>query len=282
MKQLYLIVGACLALCSCEKSFELRKDVPAGNTNGTQLIRTFEKTDTDSTEMLFDYDVAGRLQKIAISVMAGGSPVASSYRFVRDNTGKTTSMVYRPGIVGIPGMADSIVYGVHYPAGSNDFDYKFASYKLPDGSTYADSTTFTYSAGKISTMTIYRNTAGSGYRNPAKVTYVYDANSNITSMKVYDYNSTGVQTSLLDVSLEYDNKPAAVDLGSDAFLFDVSTAVSKNNIVKMVQVSESSNQLKDTTTSTITYQYNANNKPVLSISTEPSRNTRSVTWYYYR
>lgn len=282
-----------LLASSCQKQYE-RPDITlptgsgggggtTGGTTGSLLIKAEAKTTGNTTEgsvTNYEWDANNRMTKVVVSVTdSSNNTVSIAYRFVRDASGRITKIIsnsfsaVQPGA----GFPDSIYIDVHYPPGSNDFDY--SKYTVDFGGlSLTDSVAYKYSNGTMVSRTDYSGFSAIGGVTMAQHSTFEYANQNLTKIKVFAAGN--LTTPAATTTCAYDSKNAALPTGNESFLPGMNLAsVSKNN--------PSQESTADNTGSVIflanyTFQYNADNYPVTGTITtaKPSAKTQNVKFTY--
>lgn len=275
------IIGL-LAFSSCEKAYtpgDINPPAPTGSSNGSLLVKNVTIANTDTTVTTYEYNTSKQLTKMNETFNSGGTTSNITYKLMRDNDGKVVQVVLGNPKSNTSVFTDSVVQSIHYPAGSLNFDYKLFSFRL-GALNITDSTAFTYTNGRVTNIFDYRNKPGSVYTLAGKVEYTYDLSGNMSIAKIYSY-STITANDTLTVTLFYDDKKATLQLGNEAHLLGIGQLTAKNNIIKAVSVS-ADGKTTDTSTSTVIYQYNANNFPVSAVITQNPGGIISKATYYYQ
>lgn len=248
MRSNLFLLSCLLLLCftSCQKSIEwndlvLTPTTPTtpttpggGTTTGTLLAKTVSLSLTDTATVLYTYDASKKLIKMQTVGTSSGSKVDNSSIYTRNTNGnvvKFTEISYSAVSLNSSGY-DTITSTIHYPTGSNNFDYAVSTQEF-FGFIFADSTVFVYTGGKITRQITYMTDLLTGaYDINRSIDYTYDASgNNIVSAKAYSY-TTG--TGVLDATyaFAYDSKKSPLELGNDAFLSLGPTSYGTNNFIK--------------------------------------------------
>ena len=282
----------CTILSSCEKQFELKMakgaDSASGNQNTTGALMKVDVTGRKGiTTRHYDYDANGRLINIKVDNAEpdGGTQVR---RMVRDSLGRIVKIVanFKWGSQGsgttLNGPDSTIIY-MHYPsATSTQFDYTFSSLSV-QGVTSADSSAYTYTNDRITEMDTYLSLNGVMNVLTAKKTYSYDTNGNITQMKTYmpDPSGSGAMTSLLTFTFTADDKINPLQMGNEGLIEGGDgQSTGRNNITRMAIDANAVLTSYPSQVSTITYQYNANNKPASGDVVSSLIGNSPIKYYY--
>lgn len=117
----------------------------------------------------------------------------------------------------------------------------------------------------------------------AKKTYSYDTNGNITQMKTYipDPSGSGAMTSLLTFTFTADDKINPLQMGNEGLIEGGDgQSTGRNNITRMAIDANAVLTSYPSQVSTITYQYNANNKPASGDVVSSLIGNSSIKYYY--
>jgi hypothetical protein len=244
--------------------------------SGTQLIKFTSSEAAGSSEYVYDYNSSGQLTKAVLTGIAGGQTIIYQWRFFRDVAGKLTQYSTK---INIPGYPDSVLYTLHYPAGSAIFDYYTATYTF-SGTVFKDSIVYTLSSGKVTKEDDYQNYTGTAYELTSSTSYTYDGNGNIATVDNYGDKGSGLEHAE-NYKYEYDNKSNALQLGQEAFLF-YPNFISKNNYTKETLTNYSTSSSGVQTITNFAFQYNTLGKPVSSVASRPGSSATANQTYTYR
>lgn len=259
---------------SCQKEV---KDIlaPAGGSNGTRLIKTVDKSGSDSTVTIYGYNAAGRITSADFSGVDSGQAFDLSIRYVRNSSNIIQQQIVKSSDFSSLGI-DSLVTYIRYDQGTNRYINAVSSFIL-FGLPLADSIVFQYDgSGRLVTEIDYTD-VGFGYDPVTKKEYTY-AGNNLATEKVYQFDLASSTYSLEDTyTFEYDTKVNPLQFATDAPVLNLYPFYSANNVVKTTYVSS------DPTynfVSTDVYTYNSSNRPVTDVSTTGPDIT--TTTYYYQ
>ena len=256
--------------------------VVSGST--TLLAKDETKTtgSTEATTNLYEYDASSRLTRITtIDIDSSNKSITTVFRYVRDASGKITSVITNSLAANSPaaGYPDSIYVNVNYPSGSST--YNFTSYGFSVATTSVkDSIGYVYAGGNITDAYEYQaiSTTSPSLTLVSRIQYVY-SNGNIVAQKVYTPNA-GALTLAGTYSYDYDSKISPLVTGNEGFLVGQNIGfVSKNNPVKVVIT----DNVKNTTLYTFDYtlQYSAANLPLSgTILQTPGNKTSTIKFTY--
>ncbi len=295
MKLLQLICGMslCLLFGSCYKKFELKlpetADSTAGNagvTTGT-LLKMESTGSKGTTTTSYEYDTNGRVTKIKTTNAEtdGGTQVR---HYVRDSIGRVIKVVGNikwssAGNGSTLNGNDSAVINVHYPsATSAQFDYTTFSYTL-QGVTTADSSAYMYTNGRVTEMNSYVSLGGVMNVPTLKITYSYDTNGNVTQLKAYapDPSGSGNMSLMFTFTMTVDDKTTPLQMGNDALIEGGDGLYTgKNNTTRIAADANPILTSYPSQVSTITYQYNAANRPVTAQYVNLVQGNKSIKFYY--
>jgi hypothetical protein len=284
---LLLTIATSVLLFSCKKEESIDNSSGGGGgggNNGNLLVRTVQKTGSDSSVSTYAYDGSRRLTTFNNSGVESGSPYNSQINLVRNSAGIIQKINVKSNEFAQAGL-DSISAKVNYDAATSRYKSMVLSIDFLGLGSLKDSVAFEYDgAGKLVTERnfIDDGTTG-GYEQTVKTEYVYNG-SNLTTINGYDYDpATNTHTLTTTVNYEFDAKTNPLQLGNETFLLafftgDVST-YSANNITKYTinDVTDPSANQNVTTT----YTYNSNNRPLTaSLVVQPGGGTATNTYTY--
>ncbi|MGN6491978.1 MAG: hypothetical protein ACTHLE_08290 [Agriterribacter sp.] len=282
MRLLFITLAASLLLFSCSKegSFERPTDEPPVP-EGQLLTKVVLKAEgaSDSTITTFSYDNNKKLRKIS-SLPVGITNdlyLETESRYYRNSAGMVERYVefYRLWDSGTPLGVDSVVAIIY----NNGTQYTKAIIAGQDlgGDPYKDSALYSYNdKGQISEFKKFSTDYSNVEFLEDHSTFTYDAKGNISVMRLEYQDDSQSNNPAQIVSFQYDDKIGAINLGPDALLTGIFTAVFSGSS-NPVKVDDSENG-----TTTVAYEYNSNNQPVKSIQTDLSSGDKSTTTYYYQ
>lgn len=270
-----------LLVSACEKAYspgDLSNNPSTGqNPNNPMLIKMVSESSTDTTINNFEYNTLGQLLKFTIDERGGQTAESSYYRFIRDSVGKVVGFVHRIVAAGASGTPDSIVWNIHYPAGSQLFDYRAATYQS-NGQRISDSVAFFYTNGRMIAYEEYLGSSGTTAASILRSEYAYDGNGNLVYWKLYDHLFS--KSNNLSATFQFDDKINPLNTGIEWYLIGAPNAITRNNVTKMTTIIDDGTH-KDTTATAFNYQYNAQNLPATAVQTDdPGNGTTKITYYY--
>jgi hypothetical protein len=286
MKKLLILPILSIVLFACQKeiSFEDPNVTPpsgggGGNTTGTKLVKLVQKSGSDSAVVNLTYNSANKLTSYSEVQVSGGQTADLSVNLIRNSSNIITQAVITSSQLAPLGIP-SITTNFNYDAATSKYKYSILSISIL-GTTYKDSTTFTYDvSNRLTTATTYADDGtGSGYLLDSKEEYTYTG-SNVASVKASTFND---QTNVFDVdvteSYEYDAKVNPSQFVSDAVVLRIlgtyASFFSANNITKQTTVDATTG----TEVITMAYTYNTSNRPTVGTLTAAA-GTATVTYYY--
>ena len=273
----------CIALCSCQKEvkdiFSNTGSTAGGSTDGL-LVKTIIVTGTDSTTTLYGYDSQKRLETITMDGTTGGMQTHSYKKYVRDASSRISKVLQ---VIIQNGLAsDTTVELVHYPGTGMEYDYTSNTISM-SGFAVVDSSVYTYSSGKMTSMTSHLNSPliGSGVLASTRTDFTYDGSGNITVLKMYSDFGAGSMSPIMTQTYTYSNTIDGSWLTTNSaqnFLLAGSPATGNKAFVK-AQV----DNLIDPTgsfTMTVTYSLGAGNKPKSAMMTSTTGQVSRYTFFY--
>lgn len=284
MKKTLIAFCAAALLTACQKEPDL---VDPGNPTGgggtgggtttqkNSLRRQVQVNGTDSTIMDFTYDASGRPVGLKYSDAGDEAQV----RLVRNSSGVLTRMVIIADGLFQQGVVDSITTNLFYNSGSSQYTHSRIDATI-SGVPVSDSSAYTYSGGKITSVTSYSKLAipGMSYQPYAKSDYTYSG-SNVSSVKSYDYSAVGTLTLSNTVNYTYDTKVNAITLGAEGVLLSFPTMVGDNNVTKEDDIDPG--PPPSTSSYTSTYTYTSFNKPAGGTMIESPGGASTALRFYY-
>ena len=198
---------------SCQKELSLENGnnvppppdtstVPPPDTLGDLLVRAVTKySSTDSVVELYSYDGSKRLIGVNTTGMVSGTDISNSETIKRDGSGNITQIVIVNAQVG-----GTLTTDVFFDALNNRYSYSVIRFTF-NGSTYVDSTVFSYNAsGLIIETSDYQEDPIAGYQLTTKHQYTYSGSS-IDSVKLYNVDLvTGNADWISALAYGYDGK----------------------------------------------------------------------------
>ncbi len=289
IRTLLLFIVPATVFISCQKSY-MPDPVVTGSTGGTgsssgTVLSTYQSKTVGSSEgstSTYEYDGSSRVIKItSVDVDSSNNSTTTVYRYVRDASGKITSVVTNYFAATSPGSGfpDSVYVNVNYPSGSSA--YNFTSYAFSVGSVpVKDSISYIYTGGIITDVYEYQAISATTFSAASHVQYVY-SNGNIVTEKIYTPASTGGALTLAGMyALDYDSKTSPLITGNESFLPGQNVGYGcKNNLAKFVLTDYTTNSVLATVN--YTYQYNSSGLPVSGTAVQtPGNKTVTLTLAY--
>lgn len=195
-----------VGLFSCQKEVDdVFNNNGAGNGGGSTsglLIKTVAMTGSDSLVTLYTYDNQNRLETSTMDGISGGLKTHSYKKFIRDASSRISKVLQ---VVDQNGTAsDTSVEIVHYPNSAMEFNYTVNTMNMM-GLSVIDSSVYTYSSGKMTSMTSYLSSVllGSTPLMTTKTDFNYDASANISAIKMYSDFSTGTMDPIMNQTFTY-------------------------------------------------------------------------------
>jgi hypothetical protein len=277
-----------LFLFSCQKEADFANGNNAGNGGNTGspsdelLVKTVQKIGSDSVVTTYGYNANKKLITLKeIGIDDQGDFVDREYHYHRNASGIIADYSFIDAELLAAGI-DSIKTIVHY----NSSTSRYTSYVLKidvSGFSLLDSSVFVYDgSGKIVGENVYESPSGSGndYYLSGKVNYSYLANGNISQRDIHDLDASGTEIFSATTKINYDTKTNPLHFTNEALVMGHPEWISVNNIANE-QLSDSNGPADDQTVS-ITYTYNAGNKPKTSLTTVVPDNITVNTSFYYQ
>ncbi|MBV9988042.1 MAG: hypothetical protein JO301_10200 [Chitinophagaceae bacterium] len=270
-----LLAAGFAAFSSCQKSYNPPDLVISGGTGsggtgsgstGSKLVKYESKgvNTSESTTITYQYDASGRLTRYDETYVDSSNVATSFYfKYNRDASGKVTQVVTNELAASAPGQGypDTVVYNIHYPGSSSNFDYARYSMDLGGGAlVFRDSSVFVYNgAGEVTDKYSYFGAGPTPLNLSGHYQYTY-SNGNITILKIFDPSSSQ-STPYGTFNFQYDDKPASLYLGNESYLPGLDEGFSsKNNPVKYTITGSGLNE-----SVSYSYQYNTDQRPVTGI-----------------
>lgn len=259
-----------------------------GSTSGSLLIKSVGRTATDSSVTVYTYDAQNRMSTMTIDDNSMGSPVRTWKKFEYDNVGRVAKITQASVLQGMPDTAINII---HYPsATATEMDYTVNTQTMNMMGltmTTVDSSVFTYTAGKLTSILSYMDNslAGTGYYQSSKYDFLYDASGKVSTLKLYgSSNPGGPLSSMGDEQFTYGTAMNAIWLPTNAaqkyWIGGMPNAT--NEAVTRMQVVNSPSAANGTTL-TVTYTLGSNNLPATSVNVQSGggQPTRTVNYTYF-
>jgi len=156
MKKLFVVLGLCTALVSCQKELNIDLGTTTGGgtgtggtggTSGSRLVKVVSVSGSETLTTLYTYDSQNRTQTSTLDGSSGGMILHTYYRYERDAVGRITRTVQQATQNGAVG--DSVYTNYHYPnATTFEYDYSLGTMSY-GGFVQNDSTVYTFAAGKL-------------------------------------------------------------------------------------------------------------------------------------
>jgi hypothetical protein len=277
-----------LFLFSCQKEADFANGNSGGNGGNTGnpsdelLVKTVQKIASDSLVTTYGYNANKKLISLKqVGIDDQGDFVDREYHYHRTASGIITDYSIIDAELLAAGI-DSVRTIVHY----NSSTSRYTSYVLKIdilGFSLLDSSVFVYDgSGKIVGENVYESPSGSGndYYLSGKLNYSYSANGNISQLDIRDLDLSGTEIFSAITKISYDTKINPLHFNNEALAMGHPEWISGNNIANE-QLSDSNGPADDQTV-TITYTYNAGNKPKTSVTTVMPDNITVNTSFYYQ
>ena len=288
IRALLLCIIPATVFVSCQKSYMPDPVVAGsggtGSSTGTVLSTYQSKTvgSSESSTSTYEYDGSSRVIKItSVDVDSSNNSITTVYRYVRDVSGKITSVVTNSLAANSPGSGfpDSVYVNVNYPSGSSA--YNFTSYAFSVGSVpVKDSIGYLYTGSTLTDVYEYQAISTTTFTVSSRIQYIY-SNGNIVTEKIYLPATTGGALTLAGTyAFDYDSKTSPLITGNESFLPGQNFGYAcKNNPVKFVATDNSTNSVFATLN--YTYQYNSSGLPISgTVVQTPGNKTTTLTLSY--
>ncbi|MFN8292019.1 MAG: hypothetical protein U0U70_17325 [Chitinophagaceae bacterium] len=273
-----------LFIASCQKEI----DWGTGGTviSGQRLVMIKSKTGTtDTTQVEYFYDAAGRLVREKTAGVAGGMSLDNDLVIKRNGAGIITVTVQKSPALVAAGI-DSVETRYNYNTGTSRYTSSVFALSIM-GFSVTDSAVYTYDgAGKITKDEHYLQSAGLPIPLPPV----------LSARNIYDYSSDG--KNLLSVSTEAAIPPSTTLSPATSQTYTMDTKVSPliilNEAVLLIRpgLFSANNAIKAAVTNTAdpsqdftmdyVIKYNSSNKPDSSYGTRSPGGAVTATKYYYQ
>lgn len=270
-------------LLACQK--EIDWGLNGGGGTGGRLFRIKSQTGTDTSQVDYSYDAAGRLIREKTVGVAGGQDITSELIINRTSAGIITTTVQKAAALVLLGV-DSIVTRYNY--NSTTARYTSAIFTLAVmGFGVTDSAVFTYdAAGRITKDEHYATVAGLPIPLPPTLslrnTYTYDgAGANLLNVTREAPSAPGGPLSPVgSQTYTVDSRTNPLILLQEAILIGRVTLFNANNVTKEViaDITDPTNNL----TNDYTYRYNASNRPDSSYAVPTPAGDTTKSKYFYQ
>jgi hypothetical protein len=276
MKKILLILGliAAILLTSCQK------EIDWGLGNSTPLlIKSVQKTGSDSVVITYFYDGAQRLVLEETEGISQGINVGNELQIIRNGSGIITKTIQKGEVMLAAGI-DSVVTIYHYSTSASR--YTSAVFDLTIfGFSVTDSADFKYDAsGNIISQDHYQKMAPLPPILTFKLEYNYTA-ANLSSIKQYAIDPITMGVDLLaTLNYTYDTKSTPLKMDKEGIILNRPAFYGKNNATKteFVDAADPANNFTDI----IAYTYNSTGRPLTAVSTQTPAGTVSNISYYYQ
>ena len=268
-------MAICITLLSCQKEIDW-----STGTENALLIRSVQKSGSDSVVVDYTYDGSGRLIFEKTVGMSQGIDVGNDLQILRDGSGNITRTIQKSQVLISAGI-DSIVTNYNYSTSNNR--YTSAVFDMTIfGFTVTDSAAYQYDAsGNISGEEHYLKFPPAPFILYFKQEYTY-AGGNLSSVKQYSYDPTAMAYDLIaTTTYTYDAKTTPLRLQREAVILGRPVYFGSNNATRMdfVDATDPSNNF----TTDFVYSYDiSSNKPLTAVSTQNPPGTVSNITYYYQ
>lgn len=249
-----------------------------GNTTGL-LVKTVAVTGSDSLITLYTYDNQNRLETITIDGISNGIQMHTYKKYSRDASSRISEILQ---VVDQNGMAsDTSVETVHYPNSGMEFDYTINPISM-SGLTVIDSSVYTYSGDKMTSMTsdLSSPLLGSSLIT-TKTDFSYDASGNVASLKMYSDLGTGVLSPIMNQTYTYGSAVNATwtsTNGAQNFLLS-GTPGADNKAFDKAQIDNLADPASSFTMNA-TYSLGTGGKPITAMITTTAGQVTRYTFYY--
>lgn len=278
---LAVFIGSCGKEVSVEKKVTQPPVDSSGNGDGTLLVREviYNEGSSDSSINILSYDDQKRLISVTncLEGFGNASYAEGDEIYTRNSAGMIEKIVdfarfYENGSL----QSKDTVTCVLHNDGSK-YTYGIRTSRKSSGEIVNDSLLYTYNNnGQINMFQSLRPDVSGIYFETQRTTYVYDNKGNITTMTIRFVDNGNDPPQV--ISLTYDDKVAALNIGSEALLNGFGTGLgSPSNIIKVEDLSADAPQL-----TTYSYTYNSYNKPVAAVMTDQIENKKANIVYYYK
>lgn len=270
MNKILGLITASAILISCQKEINFANSGSQGS--ASLLVREDFKAAIDSSSIVYVYDANKRLIKQITTGTSGGQDITTDVSLVRNSSGIITQTVFKSPQLQAFGI-DSLVAHVYYDNSSKKYTAVSQVFELY-GLSVIDSTSYNYSGNNVIESNEYQTLYGLTYL-AYKSDYSY-AGQNLTTVKSYVTDSTGIMTLAATYKFTFDNKTNPLILpAGEAFVLGNYFTVSANNPLNS-QILTGTN----TSSSNYTYTYNTYNVPQTAKMLDDSGSTTNVTFYY--
>lgn len=293
MKKVLVVLPIAISavLLSCQKEVDFDNGSGAsgggggGGTTGNKLVRTVSKNGSDSAVTTYTYNANKKLINQKITGMMQGIDVSNEFRYYRNASGIITHYTQiNPNLI-LVGI-DSVVTKVHYNTGASRYTSSVTELSLL-GFSVKDSTVLVYDGtGKVIRSDVYQSIPLlGGYDLSVKINYAYTG-ANVTQLDMVSHDPvSGTDDPISNVKYTYDTKTSALNVSemftslAEAFVINHGDWISANNATKVeiIDVTDPANNQS----STVTYTYNSNNRPVTGVNTRmPGGIVDNLSFYY--
>ena len=270
-----------IVLVSCQK--EIDWGLGGSAVADPLLIRTLQKTGTDSTDVHYSYNSSRQLTEENTTGVSAGTILDNDLKIYRNSSGIITRTVQVAASLVAAGV-DSLVTLYHYDATAGK--YSSAVFTISAlGFTVTDSAVYTTDAnGRITKDDHYLALPGFPYTPVLKDNYTYSADGNnmvSTDQSTYSITtSTYSLVSTTDYTFDAKTSPLRLNTKNEAIVLVRPALFSINNATQ--------SQFTDATTpannfsNTNVYTYNGRSRPDSAVSTRNPGAALSDIKYYYQ
>lgn len=277
MNRILGLIAVSVFLFSCQKEINFSNSGASGG-NASLLVRADYKSTTDSSQNNYQinyiYDANKRLIRQITTGTLGGQDNSSDIILVRNSSGIITQAILKSPALSTFGL-DSIVTTVYYDNNAKRYRASAEALNLY-GLAVVDSTVYNYSGNSVIGTNEYQTFNGLTY-----IAYKTDntyAGPNLTMVKSYALDSSGVLSLVSTYKFTYDNKTNPLILPSgEAFILGNYFLVSTNNPLSF-QILDETGAI--TSSENYTYIYNSNNLPQSAKVLDGSGAIFTETFYY--
>ena len=281
------IISIIIVLYACQGTYTIPGYVPppatlpsGNNSSGSLLLKTVMLHGADTNDVAtYTYNSNNQLLTLYAVAYSPGQKQATSYVITRDAAGKITQYSKQTTVNGLASGAPVIHY-IHYPSGSNNFDYAISS-SVANGTVIKDSTIYTFVNDLVSKGVDYMSFGGA-FAKTSTYEYSYDANGNNTQIKL---TIEGNPQRVVNYMFTYDNNNASMKWNNDNVLL-TGYGPAKNNYLTTSVGEANPTPSSFKLNATYSYTYAASGYPSKGTSTVITKNPDSTmnysSYYFYK
>jgi hypothetical protein len=283
MRKVFAMAALVLLIYSCQKetSFEVSTNGNGGgggSTNGTKLVMMTQKGVDDTSTAIYKYNSSNRIIEQKISQQQGAVSASLITTFTRNSSNMITKAVLSSPEFAAAGISDINEF-FSFDATSKKYKSILTRVTMR-GTEYIDSAVIIYNASNQIASLIEYEFNGVEYDLSEKLLFTYNGN-NVVKEELFAADGTGGWDFDESVSYEYDTKVNPLYYPEDAIALMLSgTYVSYANFFSANNITKRTITTSDpaTETGTITYTYNADNRPSTAVSSAAGM---SITVKYF-